>query len=54
MSSEPSPRKLPTHQGDDLSGRRPLAFQVGHHTLFITTSGRERGLTLPREQSQPE
>jgi hypothetical protein len=55
MSSEPSPRKLPTHQGDDSSGgRRPLAFQVGHHTLFITTSGRERGLTLPRERSQPE
>ena len=54
MSSEASPRKLPMHQGDDSSRRRPRAFQVGHHTVFITTSGREPGLTLPREQSQPE
>jgi len=54
MSSEASPRKLPMHQGDDSSRRRPRAFQVGHHTVFITASGREPGLTLPREQSQPE
>jgi hypothetical protein len=53
-SSKLSSRKLPASQGHDSSRRTPLAFEVGHHTLSITTSGREGNIILSREQSPPK